>query len=99
MRTRAARSPTADLGKALQTCQGFLAKYPGLAVFQALKFDIEEQQRQRLSAFIADVDRRVEAEPDLDAKVTPRAGRRSRSTPTKSTSCDWPGSSRTSAIS
>ena len=58
-----------DLGKALQTCQGFLAKYPGLAVFQALKFDIEEQQRQRLSAFVADVDRRVEAEPDLDAKV------------------------------
>ena len=58
-----------QLGKALQVCQEFLTKYPGLAVFQALKFDIEEQQRQQLSAFIADVDRRVESEPDLSAKV------------------------------
>ena len=58
-----------QLGKALQICQEFLTKYPGLAVFQALKFDIEEQQRQQLSAFIADVDRRVESEPDLNAKV------------------------------
>src|SRR5215470_4334573 len=56
--------------KALEICQTFLARYPAYALFQALKFDIEEQQRQRLSAVIADVDRRVEAEADLDAKVS-----------------------------
>jgi serine/threonine-protein kinase len=54
---------------ALQLCQQFLTKYPGHALFQSLKFDVEEQQRQQLSAYIADVDRRLEAEPDLDAKV------------------------------
>jgi len=58
------------LGKALQICQEFLTKYPGQAVFQALRFDVIEQQRQRLSAYIADVDRRLEAEADLDAKVS-----------------------------
>jgi len=58
-----------QFGKALEICRTFLEKYPGQALFQALKFDIEEQQRQRLSSFIADVDRRLEAEADLDAKV------------------------------
>src|SRR5262245_27965077 len=58
------------LGKALEICQEFLTKYPGQAVFQALRFDIIEQQRQRLSAYIADVDRRLDAEADLDAKVS-----------------------------
>ncbi len=52
-----------------KTCDEFLAKYPGQALFQALKFDIAEQERQQLSSFIADVGRRVDAEPDLDAKV------------------------------
>ena len=56
--------------QALQICQQFLDKYPGHALFQSLKFDIEEQQRQQLSAYIADVERRLETEPDLDAKVT-----------------------------
>ncbi len=54
---------------ALQICQQFLDRYAGHALFQALKFDIEEQQRQQLSAYIADIDRRLESEPDLDAKV------------------------------
>jgi tetratricopeptide (TPR) repeat protein len=58
------------LANALEICQAFLAKYPGQAVFQALRFDIIEQQRQRLSAYIADVDRRLDAEADLDAKVS-----------------------------
>jgi eukaryotic-like serine/threonine-protein kinase len=57
-------------GKALQICHDFLARYQGHALFQALAFDIEEQQRQQLSAFIADVDRRLDAETDLDAKVS-----------------------------
>jgi serine/threonine protein kinase len=58
-----------DFAKALELCLNFLEKYPGQAVFQALKFDIEEQQRQRLSAFIAETDRKLEAEADLDARV------------------------------
>ena len=56
-------------GKAQQICQDFLTRYPGHALFQALKFDIDEQQRQQLSSFIADVDRRLDEEADLDAKV------------------------------
>ena len=48
----------------------FLAKYPGQALFQALKFDIEEQQRQQLSAFIADVDRRSKPSPIWKPRCT-----------------------------
>ena len=55
--------------KAMDGCQTYLAKYPSNAIFQALRYDIEEQQRQELSAFIASVDRQVEAEPDLDKRV------------------------------
>jgi serine/threonine protein kinase len=58
-----------EFKEAHKTCDEFLAKYPGQALFQALKFDIAEQERQQLSSFIADVGRRVDAEPDLDAKV------------------------------
>jgi serine/threonine-protein kinase len=55
--------------KALEICNRFLSKYSGHALFQALRFDVEEQQRQELSAFIAQTDRRVEAEPDLELRV------------------------------
>jgi len=58
-----------DLEKALAACNVYLTKYPSNALFQALKFDIEEQSRQRLSAYIAQVDRQLEAEPDLETKV------------------------------
>ena len=59
-----------DFAKANRICEECLSKYPGHALFQALTLDIEEQQRQQLSAFIAEVDRRIEAEADLDAKVS-----------------------------
>jgi serine/threonine protein kinase len=58
-----------NFGKAMVACQAYLTKYPTNAIFQALKYDIEEQQRQELSAFIASIDRRVEAELDLDKRV------------------------------
>src|SRR5271154_363628 len=58
-----------NFGKAMAGCQAYLTKYPNNAIFQALKYDIEEQQRQELSAFIAAVDRQVETEPDLDKRV------------------------------
>lgn len=58
-----------NFSKALAICDQFLIKFPGHALFQALKFDVEERQRQRLSSFVAEVDRRVEAEADLELKV------------------------------
>jgi serine/threonine-protein kinase len=58
-----------NFGKAMAACQAYLTKYPNNAIFQALRYDIEEQQRQSLSAFIASVDRQVETEPDLDKRV------------------------------
>ncbi|MGA7907447.1 MAG: protein kinase [Candidatus Sulfotelmatobacter sp.] len=58
-----------NFAKAMTVCQSYLEKYPANAIFQALKYDIEEQQRQELSAYIASVDRQVEAEPDLDKRV------------------------------
>ena len=57
-----------NFAKALAICDEFLIKFPGHALFQALKFDVEEKQRQRLSSFVAEVDRRVEAEGDLERK-------------------------------
>ena len=56
--------------RAITTCQTYLAKYPTNAIFQALRYDIEEQQRQELSSLIAQVDRQVEVEPDLDKRVS-----------------------------
>jgi len=58
-----------SFAKAQAACQSYLAKYPTNAIFQALRYDIEEQQRQELSALIASVDRQVEAEPDLEKRV------------------------------
>ncbi len=58
-----------EFGPAQEICGHCLAKYPNHALFQALKFDIDERQRQSLSAFIADVDRKVDAEADPDRRV------------------------------
>jgi serine/threonine-protein kinase len=58
-----------DFEKALAACNVYLTKYPGNALFQALRIDIEEQSRQRLSAYIAEIDCQLEGEPDLDNKL------------------------------
>lgn len=58
-----------DFPRALDVCNQYLSRYPGHALFQALKFDIQEQQRQELSRYIAEVDNKIEAEPDLDKRV------------------------------
>jgi len=50
-------------------CDTFLEKYPNHALFQALKYDIGDRQRQNLSAYIAEIDRKAEAEPDLERKA------------------------------
>jgi eukaryotic-like serine/threonine-protein kinase len=59
-----------NFSRAMACCQTYLSKYPDNAIFQALRYDIEEQQRQELSAFIASVDRQVEIEPDLGKRVS-----------------------------
>ena len=53
----------------LAICKQHLAKYPNHALFQALKFDIEQRTRQKLSALIAETDRRVDEDPDLDRRL------------------------------
>jgi hypothetical protein len=58
-----------NFARAQALCDTYLTKYPENALFQALKYDVEEQRRQGLSAFIASVDRRIEAEADLDKRV------------------------------
>jgi len=55
--------------EALSICDDQLARHPGQALFQALKFDVEERRRQALSARIAEVDRLVDAEPDIEKRV------------------------------
>ena len=54
---------------ALATCHHYLAQYPNHALFQALRFDVEDRRRQSLSALIADTDRQVDDEPDLDRRI------------------------------
>ena len=61
---------TSNFSAALSICADQLAKYPENALFQALKIDTEEQHRQALSARIAETDRKVDAEPDLDRRIT-----------------------------
>ncbi len=59
-----------DIAAALAICGEFLERYPNHALFQSLKFDIEELGRQELSARIAEISRAVETEPDLDRRVS-----------------------------
>ena len=61
--------PTGISSRQLELCNEFLKKSPGDPMFQALKLEAEEQQRQDLSAFIAEVSRRAEAERDLERRV------------------------------
>lgn len=58
-----------NFARALEICDEFLKRYPNDPLFQALKIEAEETRRQERSSFIADVARRVEAEPDLDRRV------------------------------
>jgi serine/threonine protein kinase len=59
-----------DYAKAISICEGHLSRNGSDTLFYALKLEAEEQERQEQSAAVADVTRRVEAEPDLDRKVS-----------------------------
>jgi len=54
---------------ALTICRDLLIKYPNDGVLQALKIQIEDTERQEMSAYIATVSRSVESEPDLDRRA------------------------------
>ena len=58
-----------NFDEAAKICEQALEKYPNQALFQALRVDIEDRKRKKLSAYIAEVDRNTEAEPDLDKRV------------------------------
>jgi tetratricopeptide (TPR) repeat protein len=58
-----------NLAAALEICERYLTKFPNHAQFQALRFDIGERRRQEALAFIADTDRLVNEEPDLERRI------------------------------
>ncbi|HET9284295.1 MAG TPA: protein kinase [Candidatus Angelobacter sp.] len=58
-----------NFAKAGALCQEFLTKNPNDPMFQALKLEVDERDRQERSAAVADVDQRVETEADLDRKI------------------------------
>lgn len=58
-----------DFDNALRVCDEALEKRPGYPLFQALKLEAEEQQRQQCSAYIAGIMRRLDAEKDLNRRV------------------------------
>ena len=57
-----------NVQRALEICNEYLERHPNDPMFQALKFEAEETKRQEQSAAVAELNRRVEAEPDLDKK-------------------------------
>ena len=61
--------PTGTSPRLWRLCNEFLKQRPGDPMFQALKLEAEERQRQDQSAFIAEVSQRAESERDLDRRV------------------------------
>ena len=55
--------------KALEVCDDMLGRYPNSAQFQALKLKVEQSARQELSAYIAEIGKETDAEPDLNRRV------------------------------
>jgi len=58
-----------NFSAAMTICRQLLTKYPNDGTFQALKIHIEDAERQELSSYIAEVTKRLEAEPDLERRV------------------------------
>lgn len=58
-----------DLVRAVELSGEQSAKYPNDFALQALKLKLEDQLRQEKSAYVAEIARRLDAEPDLDRAV------------------------------
>ena len=55
--------------QALVLCDQLLAKYPNSDSLKALRIQIEDAERQKISAYVALVSKNAEAEPDYDRRV------------------------------
>ncbi len=58
-----------NFAQALSICAEQLAKYPNSGTFQALKIQIEDAERQKISAVLATTSKNADAEPDLDRRA------------------------------
>lgn len=58
-----------NFGAALATCNELLTRYPNNGTLQALKIEIEDAERQRISADLATTSKNADAEPDLDRRA------------------------------
>lgn len=59
-----------EFQKALETCDQMLEKYPKSAQFKALRLEVERSESQERSAYIADIAKSAESEPDLNRRVS-----------------------------
>ena len=57
-----------DFARALEICRAVLSRRPREPLFQALKIEVEDLQRQEGSASVAQLHSRIESEQDLDRK-------------------------------
>jgi serine/threonine protein kinase len=58
-----------DYAQVIALCEAHLAKNSGDPMFQALKLEAEEMERQEQTAAIGDVNRRLDSETDLERKL------------------------------
>ncbi len=58
-----------NFAQALSICSEQLLKYPNNGTFQALKIQIEDAERQKISADLATTSRNADAEPDLERRA------------------------------
>jgi len=58
-----------NFSAALAACNELLAKYPSNGTLQALKIEIEDAERQKISADLATASKNADAEPDLDRRA------------------------------
>ena len=58
-----------DLDAALACCEEALSRLPEHTELRRLKLDIEEAQREQTARQVADAEREIESEPDLDRRI------------------------------
>jgi hypothetical protein len=58
-----------NFDKALAICDSLQARYPNNQEFQALRLEAQHAQRLQLLAYVGEVARSVEAQPNLDGRV------------------------------
>ncbi len=63
------RLAAADFGSVLAICNEYLARYPGNARLQSFRREVIEQGRQSLPAEVAEIDRQLDQEPDLNRRI------------------------------